>query len=251
MFGLSCIGRLWLLRWCPTARVSKVSVAVTLTPHEDGLVSSIVQTEPCFGKFLTRSPRMVKKHCQESDSDVCPFCPCSDSRFHRFWECPQFASHRKHLSEFDLNTVVSLPECLTACGCALHPTTQWEWLQHLASVPNPCPRPLQLTGPLHLFTDGSCHNQHCAVTRFAGWSVILASFDWVSPPGSSRELAVGHLPGILQSAVRAETFAVLQALLLTQDHPDSVTIWTDCEAVVKKLRRVLAGHDIAANSASR
>ena len=33
-----------------------------------------------------------KQYCQEGGTDLCPYCQCVDSRFHRFWICEHFAS---------------------------------------------------------------------------------------------------------------------------------------------------------------
>ena len=108
---------------------------------------------------------------------------------------------------------------------------------------------LKRSGALHIFTDGSCHNQQNQLLRFASWAVILASPDSLHDYHGSEVLARGPLPGLLQSAVRAEIYAVLCALQMVAEHKGAVTLWTDCDAVVKKFRRLLAGHEVSPNSA--
>ena len=51
-----------------------------------------------------------KHHCQETTDDQCPFCACVDSRYHRFWECEKFVSHRAHLPQQVRDHIVDLPE---------------------------------------------------------------------------------------------------------------------------------------------
>ena len=57
----------------------------------------------------------------------------------------------------------------------------------------------------------------------------------------SRILDSGVLPGLLQSSVRAEIYAVLHALRLTVHHAGSVYIWTDCDAVFGAYAESLQG----------
>ena len=40
----------------------------------------------------------------------------------------------------------------------------------------------------------------------------------------------GVLPGLMQSAIRAEVFAVIRAITFAVDNDVSVMIWTDCAA---------------------
>ena len=202
-----------------------------------------------FHKILngTHFTQDGKHYCQESDSDICPFCDCTDGRFHRFWICPQFEHHRRHVTPEVFQAVHCLPEALTCSGWSLAPSTQQQWDQYfvsLAPTPVPC---WTFDGPLNVFTDGSCHGQHRAQTRFAGWAVVLAATEAVHDYTGSQVLDSGVLPGYLQSAVRAEIYAVLRALQVTRKHAGKVMIWCDCAAVVKRLRRMLAGHDIKQN----
>ena len=55
------------------------------------------------------------------------------------------------------------------------------------------------------------------------------------------------MPGLLQSAIRAEIFALGRALQIVANFPGEVTIWTDCEAVVRKFHRLQAGHALKVN----
>ncbi|CAL1170545.1 unnamed protein product [Cladocopium goreaui] len=64
----------------------------------------------------------------------------------------------------------------------------------------------------------------------------------------SRILAAGALPGLLQSAVRAEIYAVLKALQLAVTHEGPVMLWSDCDAVVRRVRKLLAGHAVKPNA---
>ena len=51
-----------------------------LSPMDSGAYRRLLN-----GTHLTQD---AKFHCQEADDDRCPYCECSDSRYHRFWLCP-------------------------------------------------------------------------------------------------------------------------------------------------------------------
>lgn len=188
-----------------------------------------------------------KSHCQEGVDDTCPFCNCSDSRFHRFWQCEHFAFLRKDVPADVLDAVIDLPEALTSSGWSLLPSTWLEWCQYFAAINEPAIPEPQFHTDVHLFTDGSCVHQKCPGTRFAGWAVIAASIH-VYDSSRSYILDSGVVPGLLQSAVRAEIFAILRALQSTFSHRGTVHLWTDCEAVVKRFRRIAAGGQVKMNS---
>ena len=257
--------------------VSHAELLQRLVLHWPLVVASAVQHRPCFQglsqcdaedtrRWLSRLDvadqalfRKVlngahitqdgKKYCQKSADDMCPFRQCVDSRYHRSWECEHFAPQRQHVSQQTLMQIVDLPECLTACGWSLAPTTRWEWFQCLTQIQAPTGPTIRGVEPLHLFTDGSCHDQHNVDIRFAGWAVVIASMHSVHDVSHSEILDQGHLPGLLQSAVRAEVFALCRALQAVGEYAGPVTIWSDCDAVVKRVRGLLAGHRVSPNSA--
>jgi ribonuclease HI len=186
-----------------------------------------------------------KHHCQEVLSDVCLYCSCSDSRYHRFWVCPAFQQCRRHVSSQLWDAVPTLPECVVCHGWSLRPTTTVEWYASMAMVQQlgipPCP-----VGSLQfqLFTDGSCFNPNYPAARFAAFAVVLAFAD----DRQSMVLDSGPLPGLRQTSVRAELFAVVRVVKFAAFHGVRVMIWSDCLSVVRRLRRVLQGTKVKINS---
>lgn len=187
-----------------------------------------------------------KSHCQENGSDLCPYCSCTDSRFHRFWGCERFTSERSTVSPDVWKLLPDLPEYLTCYGWSLRPHTMQQWLVMLDSIEVPCTVPIcPLDRDLHVFTDGSCHNQAFPAARLASWALVM-----VDP-----EVPVGHvidqgpLPGVLQSSYREEIFAVFRALCSARLQAHRVYIWSDCSAVVKKMQKLLKGFALKPNSA--
>ena len=197
------------------------------------------------GTHITQDGKM---HCQEASSDVCPYCPCSDSRYHRFWECERFASLRGHIGSDIWKCIPSLPEALTCSGWSLTPTTALEWNQYFVSLPVLPVQRIPCEGALHLFTDGSCFRQDDISLRFSGWAVVQASCNSVDDCLHSKVVDAGPVPGLLQSSVRAEIFAIMRALQVADAHKGPLFLWTDCEAVVKRVRRLLDGGVVRANS---
>lgn len=98
----------------------------------------------------------------------------------------------------------------------------------------------------HFFTDGSCLNQAYPTCRLAAWSVVCADSH-----GSFACQVVdsGPLPGLLQSSYRAEIYAVWRALCVARMQHGKIHVWSDCGVVVKRLDRLLAGHEPKPNSA--
>ena len=189
----------------------------------------------------------AKVHCQEDGTDQCPYCPCTDSRYHRFWECPQFCKERAAVSPDTLALLPTAPEFLTGYGWSLRPHTLLEWSQVLAQLSIPVAVPIEpVLHELHVFTDGSCLNQAFPSCRLAAWGVVAAD---PRQPELSQILDMGPLPGLLQSSYRAEIFAVWRALCIGRHQKQEVHLWTDCGAVVRRFLRLLEGHEPKPNCA--
>eukprot|EP00435_Cladocopium_sp_Y103_P068408 s83_g31.t1 len=188
-----------------------------------------------------------KHYCQEVETDQCEYCESVDSRFHRFWQCPAFASARGGVSADLWKALPQLPECMVSYGWALRPSTFEEWFSALANVRvQPLPECPVFQGPcLHVFTDGSCSNPQYPDARFAGWAVVSADPYQLLP---AKIVDCGCLPGIRQTSIRAELFAVHRAVRLAVVHEVSVHVWCDCLAVVKRLQRLLHGGQVRVNS---
>ena len=188
-----------------------------------------------------------KHYCQESIDDVCRYCHCTYSRYHRFWQCPEFDACRSDVCP-DLSAAIpTLPECVTAYGWAIRPSTFEEWYKYLGDVTIPMlPTILPSEDSVfHVFTDGSCANPQYPDLRYASWAVV-----WADPTQlcDSVILDSGPLSGIRQTSVRAELFAVHRAIRIAVTHQLRVMIWSDCQVVVRRLHRLLQGVKVRVNS---
>ena len=203
-----------------------------------------VTNQGAFRKLLngTHMTQDALKHNEPGSTDVCAHCQCSDSRFHRFWLCPAFDQQRDQTRPDVRAMAAQLPESLTCYGWSLQPHTAVRWLNYLASLPEASLPALPVVAPqdtLHAFTDGSGQVPASRWLRYAGWAVVLA--DSSRAPSDDDWTASGPLPGVLQTAFRAESYAVYIALRLAVALNRSVCIWCDCQAVVVRLQSVLQG----------
>ena len=181
-------------------------------------------------------------HYSDTGSLCCEFCGSLDSRYHRFWECPVFQDDRKHCPPEFLSMVPDLPPSLTNHGWAILPVTWKVWSQSLLDLQVP---PVQVSAEpfdspdqwLDVFTDGSCLWPTSRNLRLASWSVVQAHPN--GNPCQSQILLAGVVPGLLQSAHRAELLGVLQSLKYAKHWGRSIRIWSDCESVVKRVRKML------------
>lgn len=186
-----------------------------------------------------------KSYCQDGGSSLCPYCACSDSRFHRFWVCERFAAERSSLSLDVLRLIPTLPDFLTGYGWSIRPSTFLSWCQYFSALEvQACHAMTDTSHDMHVFTDGSCINQAFPTCRVAAWAAVVADFE----QSHSHVLDSGPMPGLLQSSYRAEIFAVLRALSVLRLQTGRIFIWSDCKAVVSKLSRLLEGKEPKPNS---
>ena len=191
------------------------------------------------GAHFTRD---AQRYWQEEDGNMCQFCQCTDSRYHRFWQCEAFEVHRANMDPHVWAMIPFLPEFLTSYGWGLRPACWKQYMQALLHIQE---TPFDLThmypphdGWLDLFTDGSCHHPTHA-GRLASWAVVQASSHDVGTNPGSRVLAASPLQGLLQSAYRAELRAVLEAVRIAHHSRLKVRIWCDCKGVVNRVRAIL------------
>lgn len=208
----------------------------SLSVSEQGLFRKVLN-----GAAFTND---ILYHFTDSGSTTCCFCNAQDSRMHRFWHCPAFVAERRSLPPDIVDMVPDLPACLTQSGWAMQAPTQDLWWQTLMQVELSLPTPLQTkwldeAGWIDVFTDGSCHCPKHVDLRFASWAVCRAASQFHL--NESTVIAAGGVPGILQSAYRAELFAVVQALQWAVQHQVKLRIWSDCQGVVNKVKKLTQG----------
>ena len=178
----------------------------------------------------------AKVKWDSSVDDTCPFCACTDGRFHRWWVCDAFHEVRSSIPADIMRMIPFLPESLTCFGWNLLPHTWTLWQQYLAALRTPSW--YDLADPpgdfADLFTDGSCFHPQHAQFRFAAFAVVQAS----SGGHDDRVLCAGPLPGLLQSAARSEIFACREALRWAWTYRVSVRIWVDSAMVVRRFQQL-------------
>eukprot|EP00434_Breviolum_minutum_P008662 symbB.v1.2.007635.t1/scaffold472.1/size199090/5 len=173
----------------------------------------------------------------------CEFCGAEDSRMHRFWRCPAFAHCRKNCPASFPDIVERLPACLTIAGWKLRSPCFDQWMNALNAIewPHISRTPLEVHGqPIDLFTDGSCLWPTHPGYRIASWSVCRAGT--LTNLSDSDVIQSGQLPGIIQTAFRAEVFAILVAVEWGTVHDCALRLWCDCLGVVNRLHHMLQCH---------
>ena len=258
LFEVSIEELMWRAEW------AWLKVVAAQVAHRSGFVDLAmvdpVSTRRCVSTLSASDQALMRKslngahitqdgkhYCQEVSSDVCLYCDCSDSRFHRFWVCPAFHTCRSNVSADLWDAIPDLPECVVSHGWALRPSTYEEWFAYLASVPSVAvPRCPLISPQFQLFTDGSCFNPNYSdsVARFAAFAVVQAFVD----ERCAIILDSGPLPGLRQTSVRAELFAVMRVVKFAAFHGVRVMIWSDCHSVVRRLQRILRGTKVKINS---
>ncbi len=170
---------------------------------------------------------------------TCQWCGTADSLYHRYWQCP--ATHHLRLKHAPTVTPLAaqLPPALTLRGWALHSPSWHSWVRLLASLPHDLPTPFTpwpVQDWVDVYTDGSCLWQAQPSLRVASWSAVIAapfSVDWAFQVHGL--LGASFLPGIIQTAYRAELFAVAYSLHWAARSHLRLHLWSDCLGVVNRL----------------
>ena len=172
---------------------------------------------------------------------VCQYCSQPDSFYHRLWECTHFASCRQ---QFPFHSLLpDLPACLTNHGWPVYPQVWLALLDYFADIQMQC----QVKFPVHstdqqvldFFTDGACAHPKSPKLRFASYAVTFAD----KGVGNLEHVVVGagHVPGIIQTAYRAELCAMIRAFEVISQLQKPARVWTDNLSVCRRTRRILNG----------
>lgn len=176
----------------------------------------------------------------------CKWCAQPDSLQHRYFECGQTQKIREEVAPFAAQHRKALPDVLALRGWAVYPPTHASWIKLLCDMPVECPdlqAKLSLVGWNHVFTDGSCFWQTQPVYRVAAWGAVLAvpfSPSWTF--SAKGVLGSGGLPGICQTAFRAELYAVAFTLHHAAAGGYKVRLFSDCLGVVNKFHLLTSGN---------
>ena len=183
-----------------------------------------------------------KQHWQGEQANQCPFCQQQDGFEHRLWHCKHFEQCRVGIDQSTLESIRQLPSCSRNHGWAIRPPSSVHLATALLDLPsepiihNPVVPPT--SGPMHLFTDGTCCLPTEPALRLAAWSITQAGD--AHNPFEFSLIASGLVQGLLQTAFRAELIALREALTIASRVRCCVTIWSDCLGVLTGVRRLQA-----------
>ena len=177
-------------------------------------------------------------HWNDGSPGTCKWCGQLDSLEHRYFHCPATSRLRLQVAPDLVRLRASVPDALALRSWAIQPHTQMDWLRCLNAIPSqvpPCAVEFSSSRWNCVFTDGSCLWQSLPDVRVAAWGVVLAvpfSGHWTS--AGPRVLCSGQLPGLCQTAYRAELYALCVALHHAAVGGFRVKIYSDCLGVINK-----------------
>ena len=184
------------------------------------------------------------KHRAQGQSTQCLFCGEEDSSYHRIWECKELSEARKQCPKHIQQQLKDLPPCTHNHGWFPEPPSLIKFRQKLQSLNessgNWC-EPWEIPNTLDLFTDGTCANPTCEVTRLGAWGVAMYQPE---TSGTFAAVASGILGGIHQTVTRAELQAAVIAIHVAKRHNRKFRIWIDNAYVIKVIKIISQNWDV-------
>ena len=174
-------------------------------------------------------------HYDLTKSGLCAECQVPDTVEHRLRSCPNYID----LRQAHQATIDRWDEFPTSLTHHLLPSAN----PHLPALRALLHNAADTTGVFfcsgfgdgwqHLFTDGACTEHEHADFALAGWGLVHAQHN--------RAVACGVLPGIHQSAPRAELCAMTAAARWALATGCSCMVWTDALNVANGVEAIQAG----------
>ena len=222
-------------------------------PHTRTAVNNLPLVQQGICRRLLAGALVTNEHAcfwSQDGNDKCIKCGQPDSLHHRFWQCSGTRAHRAKLDSSLVQVIEELPRVLTDHGWTLrsHLADWWEdYLQHL-STEIPAPECEPQTAVIDVFTDGSCYWPCEAEIRMAAWAVCLAGpVHQNASVDETTVLGSGWLPGVIQTAFRAELMALRVVLQWAVCWRGLVRVWLDCQGVIDRYNlHVIGAHAISA-----
>ena len=191
------------------------------------------------------------KHWSADGTDLCIMCGERDSVHHRLWDCPGSETLRASLPDDVVVSSHSQPAVLLEHGWTLAAPLAVPWYQYLCALglPDVQPQSAHVGTILDLFTDGSCFFPRYPALRMAAFAVVVSrpfqldfTSEWFEP------LVAQPLPGLIQTAYRAELLAVIVAIQYAVRASSCLRVWTDCQNVIRAFQRyVIDGRPVKPN----
>lgn len=195
------------------------------------------------GCFITADLYGHSQHLEEEQRQ-CKFCGAKDSLQHRHWECSHTKESREKIGIDAKDIIQKYPNCLTDRGWAIMPPDLVAFRQALQSIPETSGTFLnegELPETLDVFTDGAGRERKLQHSRVVGWAWCFSASPWSD---NFQVGAAGGVPGIWQTVVRAETYAVLSAVKFSIRTGKDIRIWCDNQQVVNMFGDLQRGRTI-------
>ena len=203
-----------------------------LQPYDQGIIRKHLH-----GASFTNAHA---KHWSTDGTDLCLLCGSQDSVYHRLWECSGSEKLRADLPDDVVVASHSSPAVLIEHGWTLSAPLSVPWFRYLSTLAVPDIRPLPSHSGtiLDLFTDGSCFFPRYPALRMAAFAVVVSRpFQLDFTPDWFQPLVAQPLPGILQTAYRAELMAAIVAIQYAIRAQSCLRVWTDCQNVVRAFQK--------------
>eukprot|EP00435_Cladocopium_sp_Y103_P026669 s1004_g6.t1 len=184
------------------------------------------------GTFYTRNKQI---HAGKVPSKVCPHCDMEDSVQHRIFECEGFTDLRALVKPTTWSFLEQQPLCTRLHGWFVEDVVDRDFRTSLMTIPDTTgvfEHVPALPSTLHLFVDGSCLEPQNPRLRLATWGVTVA----LLPETAFAPVALGGVPGLYQTILRAELCATIAAVRFALVHKRPFWIWTDNQLVYRRVR---------------
>ena len=222
---------------CACAKISKINPKLQKkSPQQTSVIRNSQN-----GTFYTADHL---KHRAQGQETTCMFCGQEDSVYHRVWECEAFNTERNKCPESVRSELVNMPPCTHNHGWFMEPEHLQEFrckLHRLKGDVGNWGEPIEIPSTLDLFTDGTCANSACEITRLGAWGVVMYQPNMCE---TFTAVASGILGGIHQTVTRAELQAAVVAGHIGKRYGKPYRLWIDNAYVVKIIKIVQKKWDI-------
>ena len=212
---------------CPVLTVSGMQ---KWSPEEQALLRTSLN-----GTFFTYD--YFAKQKRENNAN-CRHCNAPDSQMHRHWECPAFQNCRSHLTAEQVIDIRSLNPAVCVHGWMPEPPSLRPFQKAITELSLQTDQHDVGMGDaesIWLFTDGGCRAPTSPISKLASWGVAIGNIE----SQQIIPLSSGVLPGLVQTAVRAEIVALISACEYAIKTKSRISFAIDNDLVFSRMKKFI------------